>query len=183
MELIRLDPILGWILRASLAALFATAAIHKIRDPRAFLRTFSDYELLPRMLIAPGAIVLVTMELAVAIGLLLDERGSGAGLAALSLLLVYSLAIVVNLLRGRREIDCGCLGPAIHQPLSAWLVLRNLLLAIGAGAASLPVSDRSLHLLDGVSLLGGLMTLALLFHAIDNLAAQTWFWPEREKAS
>jgi len=183
MESLRLDPILAWILRTSLALLFATAAVHKIRDPRAFLRTFSDYELLPSLFATPGAIALVLAEVLITVGLLLEPGGHRAGLAAASLLLIYGLAIAVNLSRGRRKIDCGCFGPANHQPLSAWLVLRNGILALAAAATSLPVSSRSLHSVDAVSLLGGLLTLVLLFNAINTLAAETWLRPEPEGIS
>ena len=189
MELVRFDPVFAWILRASLAALFATAAVHKIRDPRAFLQTFSEYEILPRIFIVPAAIALVATETSIAVGLLAvqpsnpENAGVGAGLAALSLLSIYSLAIGVNLLRGRRDIDCGCLGPAGRQPLSRSLVIRNGLLAVGAGATCLPISHRSLNLVDGISLLCGLVTLVLLFNAINILAVQTWRWPVRENAS
>jgi uncharacterized membrane protein YphA (DoxX/SURF4 family) len=183
MELIRLDPVLAWILRASLAALFATAAVHKIRDPRAFLRTFSEYEILPRLFTAPGAIALVVAELSIAIGLLVGVSGNQAGLAAVSLLMIYSLAIIVNLCRGRLKIDCGCLGAANGQSLSVRLVLRNGILAIGAAAISLPISERSLLLVDGISLVGGFLTLVLLFNAINILAAETWLRPEPESIS
>jgi uncharacterized membrane protein YphA (DoxX/SURF4 family) len=183
MELIRLDPLVAWILRTALATLFAVAALHKIRDPRAFLETFSEYEILPRMLIVPGATALVVSEAALAVGLLADYDGVGFGLAAVSLLSIYALAISVNLMRGRRDIDCGCLGPAGRQPLSSGLVVRNGLLAAAAAATCLPVSDRNLNVVDGISLLGGLVTLVLLFNAINILAVQTWRWPMRENAS
>jgi uncharacterized membrane protein YphA (DoxX/SURF4 family) len=183
MELIRLDPVFAWVLRSSLAALFATAAIHKIRDPRAFLRTFSEYKILPRRLTAPGAIALVVAELSISIGLLVGARGYLAELAAVSLLLVYTLAIGVNLLRGRRNIDCGCLGPASRQTLSGWLLFRNALLTIGAAAICLPISGRRLEFVDGISLVGGFLTLLLLFNAINILTAQTWRWPEPESVS
>lgn len=181
MEWIRLDPVLAWILRASLAALFATAALHKIRDPRAFLRTFSEYEIVPRRVTIPTAFALVAAESLIAVGLMAGPQGFPAGLAAVSLLLAYSLAIVVNLLRGRRDIDCGCLGPAKRQPLSAWLVFRNGVLVVAAAATALPVSGRSLHWIDGVTLLGGFLTLVLLFTALDVLAAQTWLRAEPER--
>ena len=50
-------------------------------------------------------------------------------------------------------------------------------------AICLPISGRSLHLMDGISLLGGFLTLALLFNAINVLGAQTWRWPEPESLS
>lgn len=183
MELFRFDPVFAWILRASLAALFAAAAVHKIRDPRAFLQTFSDYELLPSLVTTPGAIVLVVTELSIAIALLIDPDGGRAGLAAVMLLSIYTFAISVNLLRGRRKIDCGCFGPAHRQPLAGWLVVRNGILVVAAAAVCLPISNRSLHLIDGLSLLGGFWTLVLLFNAINILAAQTTLWPEPESAS
>jgi len=62
----------------------------------------------------------------------LEERGVAIALSLASrsqelvltdrLLALYTLAVVVNLARGRREIDCGCFGPAARQPLSAALV-------------------------------------------------------------
>jgi hypothetical protein len=183
MELFRFDPVFAWILRASLAALFAIAAVHKIRDPRVFLRTFSDYELLPPLFTTPGAIVLVVAELSIAVALWVDPDGGRAGLAAVALLSIYTFAIAVNLLRGRRKIDCGCFGPAHRQPLAGWLVLRNGILVMAAAAICLPISERSLHLLDGLSLLGGFLTLALLFNAINVLAAETTPWPEPETLS
>jgi hypothetical protein len=183
MEVIRLDPVFTWILRTSLAVLFATAALHKIRDPRGFLRTFSEYEILPRRLTAPSAIALVVAELSISVGLLVGPRGYQAEIAAISLLLIYTAAIGVNLLRGRRDIDCGCLGPANRQPLSAWLLLRNALLTLGAMVACLPISGRSLTFIDGISLLGGFLTLVFLFNAINILAAQPWHWPEPESVS
>ncbi len=183
MELIRIDPLVAWILRTALAALFAVSALHKIRDPRAFLDTFSEYEILPRLLSIPGATALVVGETALAVGLLADYDGAGFGLAAVSLLSIYTLAISVNLMRGRRDIDCGCLGPARRQPLSSGLVIRNGLLAAAAAATCIPVSDRNLNLVDGISLIGGLVTLVLLFNAINILAVQSWRWPVRENAS
>lgn len=183
MSSIEIDPALAWILRASLATLFATAAAHKIRDPQSFIRTFAEYDILPRRFSASGAIALVAAELSIATGLLIAPRGIPVGFAAVSLLLIYSLAIIVNLIRGRLEIDCGCLGPASRQPLSAWLVMRNGVLILGAAATSLPISDRSLHFIDGFSLLGGFLTLALLFNAVNVLAAQSWLRPEPERLS
>src|SRR5262245_21207677 len=126
-----MDPAVDLALRVSLALLFATAAWHKLRAPRAFTATLAEYRLLPPAL-APGAAVLVVVvELAIVVGLLAVRR---TGLAAAAvLLLVYAAAVAVNLLRGRDHIDCGC-GPAARQPISGWLVGRNLVLAAVAAA-------------------------------------------------
>lgn len=181
-EVPQLDPLLSWLLRCALALLFATAAVHKLRDPRDFRTTLADYEILPPAFVGLGVGALVAAESVVAMMLLLIG-GATAGLASLALLALYSFAIGLNLLRGRRQIDCGCLGPAFRQPLSAGLILRNAILGLGAAAAALPVSARSLHAIDAVSLGFGLVTLVLLFHSVQILAAQTGSWADRENVS
>lgn len=171
MESIRLDPLVAWILRLALAALFATAVTHKIRDPLRFKQTLADYEILPPVLVGPTWLGLVVAEVSIVLGLLLTGS-AGTGLAAGGLLAVYGAAIGINLARGRRDIDCGCLGPAARQPLSAWLLARNGVLALGALATALPTSGRSLHPIDAISLLGGLIVLALLFNTLNLFVAQ-----------
>ena len=57
------------------------------------------------------------------------SRSLGAVLA-LCVLLVATSGIVMNLLRGRRDVDCGCSGLGESSGgLSWWLVARNALLA------------------------------------------------------
>jgi uncharacterized membrane protein YphA (DoxX/SURF4 family) len=200
MTSIHLDPVVSWILRLAFAALFAMAAAHKIRDPRGFRQTLSDYQLLPRTLLMPAAIGLVAVEVLITIDLLtgsithvftgmISDTIAGrmantpwAGLAACGLLLLYGLAIGVNLLRGRSEIDCGCLGPAGRQPLSSWLLVRNGILALGAALTTLPLSGRSLHAIDVITLSGGLLVLGLLFHTVNLLAADHSRWPTLERS-
>jgi uncharacterized membrane protein YphA (DoxX/SURF4 family) len=182
-EALRLDPILAWILRAALATLFAAAALHKIRTPADFLETFSDYEILPALLTIPSVVLLVAAEALVALGLLIEPIRIYAALGGVALLVLYSLAIGVNLLRGRHEIDCGCLGPAKDQPLSYALILRNGSLAAAALVASLPVSGRVLHPVDAITLFGGLVVVFLLFNAINMLAAIASPRPGQESLS
>ena len=74
----------------------------------------------------------------------------------LALLVLYSAAIAINLLRGRRDIECGCGGAATHVPLSGWLLARNAALmatalavhaapqALALAAASWPAALASL---------------------------------------
>lgn len=205
MAWILLDPIVSWILRLALAALFTTAAAHKIRDLHGFQQTVSDYEILPRRLLPPAAIGLVAFEVLIAIDLATGlvtgamtgtvvatlpptattaaAQGPWAGLAASLLLVIYGLAIGINLLRGRNEIDCGCLGPASRQPLSTGLLVRNGILAFAAAMTSLPLSNRALHGIDGMTLLGGLIVLSLLFNTINLLSSDPARWATPESPS
>lgn len=160
-----LDPALDASLRVGLALLLAAAALHKGRDPGAFRLALAAYGVLPATAV-PAAAALVTLgEAAAAVALvapLLSATGSAstgalraAGpLLGAALLALYGAAIAGSLARGRRDLDCGCLGPAARQPLSGWLVARNALLVAAALVCLLPMAARTLVWVDAVSVIG-----------------------------
>ena len=155
-----MDPLLALIIHLSLGILFATAAVTKLRKRRDFYAAVLAYELLPPRRAMSLAVILPWAEGAIAVGLMLDSNV--ARYAAAGLLLGYAGAMAVNLGRGRPHIDCGCGGAP--QPLSIWLVIRNLILAGAALAPSfLPAGDRPLKLLDAVIAIAAVGTLALIY--------------------
>ncbi len=170
-----LDPVIETMLRTSLALLFASAALHKLREPAPFARTLADYRVLPEPSVPIAAAALVIAELGLAIALLLPAARTPALLAALGLLSLYSAAIALNLARGRRHIDCGCAGPAARQSLSGGLVLRNAILIAAAGACLLPLRPRSLLWLDLATIAAAVVALSALYGAANRLLAG---WPE-----
>ncbi|MEL7044809.1 MAG: MauE/DoxX family redox-associated membrane protein [Pseudomonadota bacterium] len=126
------DPLLQLVLSAGLALLMGSAALHKRREGARFQAQLEAYQLVPAHLLRPMAAGLPWIELtAGALMLFTATRGAG-GLLTAALLFGYALAMLVNILRGLTDIDCGCGGPG--QPLSRALVFRNLVLA---GAAAL----------------------------------------------
>ena len=163
------DPVVGWIARSGLALLFAVALAHKVRDLPAFGRVVAGHRLVPERLVPVAGALVVAAEAAVLAMLLLPSAEHTAGAAAGALLLVYTLAIAVNLARGRRDIDCGCLGPGHRQPLSGWLVARNAVLLAGAAALALPAAARPLLWVDVVSIAAATGMLALLWSAANLL--------------
>jgi methylamine utilization protein MauE len=168
---VNVDPALQGVLRGGLVLLFASAAFHKLRAPREFAATLADYRLLPGALAPAAAAALAGAEVVLAAALAAQRFEPEAPLAAAGLLALYSLAIAANLARGRREIDCGCLGPAGRQPLSGWLLARNGLLVAACLALAAPRAARSLHSVDGVTVAGGVAVLALLWSAAHRLGA------------
>jgi hypothetical protein len=104
-------------------------------------------------------------------GIVLPVTRSVALAGAIVLLALYGAAIAVNLRRGRREIDCGCGGPATRQPLSGWLLLRNAVLAAAAGAALLPIAPRELGTFDRFTIAAAIGVLYLLYVATNALLA------------
>jgi len=126
------DPLVTIFLRVFLALLFAGAAYSKLRHQEEFYGVVRNFRLMPEALAAPFAAVLPWVELAVAVGLLVDPAVPYAAAAASGLLLLFALAIAINVARGRKAIDCGCFRNGYRQPLSWLLVLRNGALSVGA---------------------------------------------------
>jgi hypothetical protein len=156
------DPALALVVRLGGALLLGSAAWHKLRDRAGFRAALADHRLLPGRAVPAAAALVVAAEVALALGLLATPR---AALGAAALLAGYAGAVGVNLLRGRRHIDCGCGGTP--QPLSAWLVGRNLVLAAAFAACAAPGDGRALGALDALSVAGSVAALALLWRAMD----------------
>lgn len=164
-----IDPVVHITLRVGLALLFAAAAFHKWSDRERFAATLQQYRLLPEWSVRVFATLLMLLEAGLAIALLLPSLCHTASFIAGCLLGIYSAAIAVNLLQGRFEIDCGCLGPNARVSLSWWLVARNGLLLLIAVAIWLPQSGRTLHWLDGLTVLFATATSVFLWAAAHNL--------------
>ena len=162
-----LDPALGAMLRGVLALLLLGAAGHKLRDLPGFQAAVHGYGLLPGALVPTVARGLAGVELSLALCLLVPGLGSLPGLGAAALLVLYSGAIAINLYRGRRDIDCGCAGPAGSRRLGPGLLARNGLLLAAALASTLPVASRPLVWLDGFTVVAGIVVAWLLHGAAE----------------
>ena len=77
-----------------------------------------------------------------------------------------------NLMRGRLDVDCGCNGPAGRQLLSVPLVVRNGALILILATCALPGRDREWVGLDTLTVVGGVLVLALLYAAVDLFIAR-----------
>ncbi|WP_372796259.1 MauE/DoxX family redox-associated membrane protein [Pontiella sp.] len=132
-----------------LGATFLAAGYHKVMDPPAFAAAVRAYELLPNGLVPISALFFQWLEIVCGVCLLAVPRLRVAALwTVLVLLILFSGAIGINLLRGM-EISCGCFSTAPHtQPMSWMSVVRNLLLMLMAGMA-LTARKRSRRDADG----------------------------------
>src|SRR5262245_6343959 len=142
------EPIVAWVARLALCAVFGTSARHKRRDLSAFSAALGAHRLVPAALVPAAALAFAAAETAVAAGLLAPATAAIAAGTAVGLLALYSGAIAINLARGRREIDCGC--SAVPQPLSPALLVRNAALAAAALPAVLPATSRPLVWVDAL---------------------------------
>lgn len=91
----------------ALGVFFVAAALPKVADPPGFLHMIYNYRLVPGVFLNAFGLVLPWLEILLGLALVLGiwRRTATAGVAAL--LLVFVVAIGVNLLRDN-PIDCGC---------------------------------------------------------------------------
>jgi Methylamine utilisation protein MauE len=164
-----LDPAIGWTVVLVLAGVFAAAALTKLRALDAFVGVVHNYRLVPEPLERPVAYGLPVVELAIAVGVLLPAVRAPAALAAALLLALFAGAMAINLVRGRRDIDCGCFATVLRQRLSWPLVLRNLLLAALALLLMPGMGVRSLGWLDLVTIGCAATALVLVYAAASQL--------------
>jgi len=129
MEAFLHEPVVTLALRTFLALLFLTAAWSKLTHVDEFHGVVRNFRLLPDAMSQVVARLLPVVEVLLAIGLVVRPLTQSAAVAAAALLLVFALALAINVLRGRTAIDCGCLRQGLKQPVSWWLVGRNLVLA------------------------------------------------------
>jgi hypothetical protein len=171
-----MDPVVDGIVRLGLGLLLAAAAAHKLRDLAVFRATLAEHRVLPSWLVGGAALAVPALEVALAamlLGAFVAPALRAPGLAGAALLLaVYAAVIGVNLARGRRHVDCGCAGPAGRQPISGWLVARNLVLVTSALLAAMPVRVRTLGPVDVGTVVIATLALAALHAAAERLLAE-----------
>lgn len=160
------DPVILGAATWTLALLFALSAWGKLRDRAVFAATVADYRLVPEPLAGPISTAIPFAEAVVALALLLEGTRVTAAAWAAGLILLFSFAVFVNLLRGRTHIDCGCFSAAFRQRIGWDLLARNaVLLAVAAWAGLAPAPSRDLHWLDVVTMAAGAGAIVLLFGA------------------
>jgi hypothetical protein len=119
--------------------IFIWASVHKLMNPADFALSIFRYHIVPHTLINPAALVLPWLELLCGICAVgVPKMRKPALLILLALLIVFTGAIVINLLRGT-TLACGCFTVSpLARPLSWMNVLRNLGIITLATIALLP---------------------------------------------
>jgi hypothetical protein len=161
--IVNLNPIVSWTATLLIACLFASAAWHKLSGLAEFRGALSAYRLLPEWAVGSAAVGLVVLETSIALAVLV--RFESASFAAFLLLGAYSAAMLINLLRGRRWIDCGCGGT--EQPISYALLIRNAVL-MGVCLLAAPAAA-SLGALGAFTVLAASLTGLLLYGAVNHI--------------
>jgi len=168
-----LDPIYSLIVTLLVAFVFAHAATHKVMDYTRHAAIVADYQVMPVQFVPLLAPLVIVLEFAAAILVLLPATRPMGLILAAGLLLAYLFSIVLNLLRGRTSIDCGCGWGSQEHPISGWLLIRNLLFIAAALTALLPLANRSLHLADWI-LVALASSVVIAIYYIGDLLIANW---------
>jgi len=121
------DPVINGI-AWFYAVVFAVAALHKLRAPEYYAGVLADW--FPGLAPVKSLGILAgTIECALVLGLIMPQSRNAGLLAAALLLLIYATSMGLQLSRGRKDVRCGCAGPASTVSISPALLLRNLMCA------------------------------------------------------
>ena len=164
-----IDPAANLIAALILSYVFVLAGLHKCRAPTEFAATLTNYRILPEGLGRQGVYLIPVAEIMTGVALLIPATVRLAATAASILLCVYIAAIGINLLRGRRNIDCGCGGPAQKQTLSEWMLARNGLLLLLAYIGGCQVLPRALLWFDWLVIVTATVMGCLFYNIINQL--------------
>jgi hypothetical protein len=123
-----------WIARLLLACVFALAAFGKFTDRPGTRRAVAEFGI-PADRVSAVALVLPLVEACLAAALLPSVTAPWAGLAALLLLCVFTIAVARLLRRGQRP-ACSCLGAMSEEPIGLATVVRNAVLMMLAVAVT-----------------------------------------------
>jgi uncharacterized membrane protein YphA (DoxX/SURF4 family) len=118
-------------IRLLLGLILLSVGISKLRNPTSFRRGIQDYRLFSPALEAKLRLshvlsfALPLAELLVGVGLVSGLVFIPTAILALLLFVTFSGAMLINLIRGRRDLSCHCAGALGDHHISWWLIGRN----------------------------------------------------------
>ncbi len=120
------------IVRIVIGLLFVYSSIFKIIDPSSFVDSIAQYRILSDNLLPYAAIAIPYIELFAGICLLLGFNIRPAATAGIVLMLVFIIAIIINMAQGR-TFDCGCFelsNLGISETIGWGLLLRDAVITV-----------------------------------------------------
>jgi uncharacterized membrane protein YphA (DoxX/SURF4 family) len=118
-----------WGAAAALGGFFVISGCLKIFDFGRFVDAVRGFQILPNWMSIPASILIVGLEIAGGVLLLLGRKVSEAVLGLSVLIVVFSVAIAINLVR-EHIVPCGCFGFAMDGRISIWYLFRNFCIII-----------------------------------------------------
>lgn len=165
----QIDPVIPLVCSLILSYVFVVASFHKWQNLSEFRETLTNYQVLPEALLGFFVLSVPTVELLCGVALLVPYSVTMAASGVAILLLMYIGAIAINLLKGRRTIDCGCGGTEQKQAISEGLIVRNGVLVFFAYCLITAVPARELGALDWLIALLATVVGCLFYNIVNQL--------------
>lgn len=166
--------LLIWV-RWTLAGVMFVASLGKLLDRDSFIQAVINYKILHRGISRIFARIVPWAEILSAILLVSGPLTYLGALITGVLLLSFTTAAAINLIRGR-DISCGCMGKLITDRVGWPLLLRNAIL-IGLVCLAIPEGTKMINLAVaswfpmGSLIVSAVFTLTLFGPGIDFLRA------------
>jgi Methylamine utilisation protein MauE len=167
-----IDPTFELSIRLFLGGLFALACLHKATDIPRFGAVIRSYF---RTFTAPGSFTtyclafgVIFAEFGIAFAAVSMQSSWLVGCLASIMLLIYTLGMGINIIRGNRLLDCGCSWGS-ETPVSGWMIFRNLILIAASGVLLLPAAARQLTAMEITSSVALAFCLYIFYLLFDQI--------------
>ena len=123
--------ILNSVLFLIFAYIFLFSSISKIKDYVNHIEVVKSYKILPDIFSKYLVNIFLFIELLASLMIIFRVFMTYSVIALFLLTAIYSVAIIINLARGRKDLSCGCGGVLGDHNISYRLVIRNSLILLG----------------------------------------------------
>lgn len=116
--------------------IFAQAGLHKLQPANGLyyadliaqylnLQAYVDHNKKARAQLKMFAMGIGIFEVILALALVIPSTRAVAAMLAMIVLMSYGLLMALQIIQGKKNLDCGCMGPAGQINISGSLLLRN----------------------------------------------------------
>ncbi len=113
---------LSLLVRLVVGIMFIYASYDKILDPAQFARVIYNFHILPGELVNLSAIIMPWVEFVCGVTLIFGIYKKGSVLILNTLLVIFMVAIIVNIIRGV-DLECGCFTVSSKAKSNAYSLL------------------------------------------------------------
>ncbi|NOK57979.1 MAG: hypothetical protein GFH27_549287n283 [Chloroflexi bacterium AL-W] len=165
---IHASDIIVFVLQLYLGFFFLLSALGKLLNLNRFIEGAINYRILPDSVMNVFALALPVVEILISISFIVGFILPITNLFVILLLLIFNLAVLVNLRRGR-QISCSCYGLSDSETVSWGTISRNIFLTLLAllGVLLSPMillpEDLFFRWQENITLFSSLTSVVVLF--------------------
>jgi uncharacterized membrane protein YphA (DoxX/SURF4 family) len=132
LAMLNLHPYFLLCLRILLATIFLYYGLGKLKSLSSFITAVMAYRLIPTTLAQPFALTLVAIEIVLGVLLLFGWYTRMSAAVGGVLMLIFIMAMAINISHGNTDLDCGCSGGHTRQIIGTKTIVRNIAIFVAA---------------------------------------------------